>query len=133
MLNQSLRENELLQKKVGDLGRQLQLRLCETRCDDPTLLDMAEDEVQHEWKKVLIFSFLTVFIHSYVKEHDALKFMLARAERRRVAWWLVSIMVVLLPLELKGKTTWRRSRVVHKSVLPIQDGDGCRLSSSKEG
>ncbi|KAF8718325.1 hypothetical protein AX14_011889 [Amanita brunnescens Koide BX004] len=43
-LNQSLRENGLLQKQLGNLGRQVQSLLREiARRDDPTFLDAAED------------------------------------------------------------------------------------------
>ena len=47
-MNQSLRENGLLQKQLGDLGRQVQSLLREiARRDDPTLLDTTENAVQH--------------------------------------------------------------------------------------
>ena len=47
-LNQSLRENELLQKQLEDLGRQVQSLLREVaRRDDPTLLATADEDVRH--------------------------------------------------------------------------------------
>ena len=47
-LNQSLRENDLLQKQLEDLGRQVQSLLREVaRRDDPTLLATADEDVRH--------------------------------------------------------------------------------------
>ena len=47
-MNQSVRENELLQKQLEDLGRQVQSLLREiARRDDPTLLATADEQVQH--------------------------------------------------------------------------------------
>jgi hypothetical protein len=135
-LNQSVRENELLQKQLEDLGRQVQSLLREiARRDDPTLLATADEQVQHmaaDDTDTLITNNLVLF--KSISEQDGVRRKEYKYAMERVTLTTAFKCPCVAALSSSPRTWNSSSRVelLHNLVCEKSVGDSLRASRQRE-